>query len=193
METSNDAPTTPSARTRAQVDSSTVKKTLLGECYSEIYNFPCIGKLQKGVHVLGRMMNITKTVQGTATVSKDKASNIVAGELCDDWTAKNVYPMSRESAAARIAKTYERFLYLMSKERKSKEKGLSKKLEEEAKAFNVSMNSVAYDIRATSKIYQKKLEGATNVKMTQEDEDFYQDNCYGNYIAYCKDTVSLNA
>ena len=52
------------------------------------------------------------------------------------------------------------------------------------------MHERAYDIRAKSSDYQKKLEAEFGVKMTDEDEAFYVNNCKGNYTATCKDTVS---
>ena len=52
------------------------------------------------------------------------------------------------------------------------------------------MFSIAYDIRTFDTKYQKELETSYSVKMTAEDEAFYQDNCKGAYIATCKATVS---
>ena len=53
-----------------------------------------------------------------------------------------------------------------------------------------AMFSIAYDIRTFDTKYQKELETSYSVKMTAEDEAFYQDNCKGAYIATCKATVS---
>ena len=133
------------------------------------------------------MIHITKNKPGTLTMSKIKASDIVADELCTDWIMKYVYPLTVNAAATRILKTYDRFIYLMNKERASK---LTKKLEQEAKELNRNMTNFAYDIRTHDVTYQKKLESEHNIKMTEEDEKFYKDNCYGSYTARCNDTVS---
>ena len=53
------------------------------------------------------------------------------------------------------------------------------------------MTSVAYDIHTRDALYQKKkLKSAHNIKMTSEDEKFYTNNCHGNYIFKCRDSVS---
>ena len=52
------------------------------------------------------------------------------------------------------------------------------------------MTKNAYDIRTKDKEYQKKLEDENGVKMTDEDEAFYTDNCMESYKATCSATVS---
>ena len=47
----------------------------------------------------------------------------------------------------------------------------------------------AYDIRTKNTDFQKSLEAETGVKMTDEDENFYLDNCYADYVAICTPTV----
>ena len=43
----------------------------------------------------------------------------------------------------------------------------------------------AYDVRTKDKFYQKRLETIYEVKMTDENEEFYLNNCYGSYSATC--------
>ena len=52
------------------------------------------------------------------------------------------------------------------------------------------MTKNAYDVRTQDKVYQKKLEEFYSVKMTDEDERFYMDNCFGSYSALCQPSVS---
>ena len=52
------------------------------------------------------------------------------------------------------------------------------------------MTKKAYDIRTKDKFYQKKLEQQFGVAMTEEDELFYQNNCFGSYTFTCLGTVS---
>ena len=60
---------------------------------------------------------------------------------------------------------------------------------EKAKNFNDAMCAHAYDIRTKNIDFQRSLEAETGVKMTDEDENFYLDNCYGDYVAICTPTV----
>ena len=46
-----------------------------------------------------------------------------------------------------------------------------------------------YDIQAKSAAYQQILEQQLGVKMTSEDEGFYQGNFHGKYKATCSSTV----
>ena len=48
-----------------------------------------------------------------------------------------------------------------------------------------------YDIRTKDKEYQKKLEDENGVKMTDEDEAFYTDNCMESYKATCSYCVYI--
>ena len=41
------------------------------------------------------------------------------------------------------------------------------------------MHTFSYDIRTTDTILQKKIEDEYGVKMTKEEEKFYNDNCRG--------------
>ena len=44
------------------------------------------------------------------------------------------------------------------------------------------MTKHAYDVRTYDVEYKKKLEKEYDVKMTEEEEDFYKDNCHGERI-----------
>ena len=52
--------------------------------------------------------------------------------------------------------------------------------------FNRRMTVNAYDIRTKDKLYQKRLETIYGVKMCDEDEESYLNNCYGSYLAHLK-------
>ena len=186
---SSDTSTTPTnVMTRGKSESLTLKKTLQETTYSEIKEFESISKLQTGAHVIGLMMWLTKPKPQIKSISKQSASLIVTQDLCKDWIAKNVYPISPEAAAKRILTTYEKFNYLTKMEKNDL---LGDALQKEAIEFNLSMTSVAYDIRTRDALYQKKkLKSAHNIKMTSEDEKFYTNNCHGNYIFKCRDSVS---
>jgi len=60
---------------------------------------------------------------------------------------------------------------------------------EKAKSFNDRMTMKAYDIRSKARDQQKSLEDQYGVKMTQDDENFYLDNCHGEYMAICTNTA----
>ena len=55
--------------------------------------------------------------------------------------------------------------------------------------FNNRMGTNEYDIRAKSAAYQQKLEQQFGVKMTLEEEAFYQDNSLGKYKVTCSSTL----
>ena len=44
-------------------------------------------------------------------------------------------------------------------------------------------------IRTSDETYQKKLEEIHGVNMTSNDNDYYNDNCFGRYIATCERKV----
>ena len=60
---------------------------------------------------------------------------------------------------------------------------------EKAKNLNDAMCAHAYDIRTKNIDFQRSLEAETGVKMTDEDENFYLDNCCGDYVAIFTPTV----
>ena len=64
------------------------------------------------------------------------------------------------------------------------------KWNEKAKNFNDAICAHAYDIRTKNIDFQRSLEAETGVKMADEDERFFLDDCYGDYVAMCTPTVS---
>ena len=101
---------------------------------------------------------------------------------------KNVYPIKTPSIAKKIIYIYEEF----NKLRKYENRDIPKSEEwlKKADDFNKKMTENAFDIRTNNKVYQSKLEALHKVKMTKEDELYYQDNCKGQYKAICSDTIS---
>ncbi|KAK6168581.1 hypothetical protein SNE40_019782 [Patella caerulea] len=167
---------------------SAARKELFGEIYKEEHMFVTKGKLQTGIFVIGRMLHLCKTEKGKAIISRDDARKIVAKELRNDWIHKNVYPIEKRSISKKIRKDYEMFLSLRKSER-DQSRARSERWYENAKDFNEKMSQRAYDIRTHNVEYQKQLEKEFNVKMTTEDEKFYEDNCCGAYQAICTPTV----
>ena len=50
-----------------------------------------------------------------------------------------------------------------------------------------------YDIRTKDKFCQKRLETIHGVKMYDDDEEFYLNNCYGSYSAKCNTSGTSRA
>jgi hypothetical protein len=120
-------------------------------------------------------------------MSKDSASMIVAQEVTEDWISKNVYPKMDKTVAKHIKDDYEEFSkttkYYHSDNKKT-DKWLSK-----ANVLCDRLTLRAYDIRTKNKDHQRNMEEKYGVKMTEEDEKFYEDNCHGKYVATCTNTV----
>ena len=125
--------------------------------------------------------------QGEKQISKNDAGKTVAFEIPNDWISKNVYPLSERAVAKKIRVDFEKLMALVRYKRTSHKK--DDKWTEKAKNFNDAMCAHAYDIRTKNIDFQRSLEAETGVKMTDEDEIFYLDNCYGNYVAICTPTV----
>ena len=125
--------------------------------------------------------------KGEKQISKNDASKTVAFEIHNDWISKNVYPLTERAVAKKIRDDHETLMALVRYERTSHKK--DDKLTEKAKNFNDAMCAHAYDIRTKNIDFQRSLEAETEVKMTDEDENFYLDNCYGDYVAICTPTV----
>ena len=51
--------------------------------------------------------------------------------------------------------------------------------------FNCRMFVNAYNIKTKDKFFQKRLETIYGVKMTDEDEEFYLNDCCGSYSTTC--------
>ena len=83
--------------------------------------------------------------------------------------------------AKKIRDDYETLMALVRYERTSHKK--DDKWTEKAKNFNDAMCAHAYDIRTKNIDFQRSLKAETGVKMTDKDENFYLDDCYGDYVA----------
>ena len=86
-----------------------ISRTLSDIRYKEEVKFITKLKLQKGDHLIGRMMYLCSVKPGKRSYSQTEASNIVAKELRDDWVAKNVYPLSEKNIANKIKAEYDTF------------------------------------------------------------------------------------
>ena len=87
----------------------------------------------------------------------------------------------------KIRDDYETLIALVRYKRTSHKK--DDKWTEKAKNFNDAMCAHVYDIRTKNIDFQRSLEAETGVKMTDEDENVYLDNSYGDYVAICTLTV----
>ena len=125
--------------------------------------------------------------KGEKQISKNDASKTAAFEIHNDWISKNVYPLTERAVEKKFRDDYQTLMALVRYERTSHKK--DDKWTEKAKNCNDPMCAHAYDIRTKNIDFQRSLEAETGVKMTDEDENFYLDNCYGDYVAICTPTV----
>ena len=125
--------------------------------------------------------------KGEKQISKNDASKTVAFEIRNDWISKNVYPLTECAVAKKIRDDYETLMVLVRYKHTRHKK--DDKWTEKAKNFNDATCAHVYDIRTKNIDFQRSLEAETGVKMTDEDENFYFDNCYGGYVAMCTPTV----
>lgn len=165
-----------------------MRKLFLGELYKEVDEYVPKSKLPNGIFVLCRMIFLTKTGKGHKSTSKEEASQIVADELTTDWMNKNVYPLHETTVANKIIKDYKTFLDY-SKTARRDDFVKSDAWYEKVRKFNEKMKNNAYDIRTRDKNYEQKLTILSGVKMTEEDEAFYYDNCLGSYQATCSSKI----
>ena len=135
------------------------------------------------------MVHLCSVKPGKRSYSQAEASKVVAKELSDNWTSKNVYPIYERNIANKIKADYGTFNELLKQQKNSKHKK-SDAWYRKVNEFNTRMTKNAYDVRTHDKVYQKKLEEFYSVKMTDEDERFYMDNCFGSYSALCQPSVS---
>ena len=146
-------------------------------------------RLVDGKYIIERMMGHCKSQKGLKHVSVHEASAMIAKEICQDWILKNVYPENERNVSDKIKKDYEKFKNYVkqnnSNSHKKTDAWYSKVTE-----FNDKMTKNAYNIRTNNSAYQKKLEDIYGVKMTKEVDQFFNDNCFGDYKATCKSTVS---
>jgi hypothetical protein len=156
--------------------------------YKAIITYEPKPKLPLGLYLLGRMIHLCQPAsKGEKQISKADASRTVAKEVCSDWISKNVYPKTERAVAKQIKDDYETLMPLARYQRSEHKK--YDKWTEKATQFNDTMCSHAYDIRTKNIDLQRSLETDTGVKMTEADEQFYLDNCYGAYKAICTSTI----
>ena len=137
-------------------------------------------KLKNGKFIIGRIIYLTNQYddQTGRQNTKNKVVNTVASELQKDWIEKNVYPKTIKAIRSQILGIYDRFRYL-------KKKVNENKLIEEAKQFNISMTKNAYNLRTEDSTSEKNQEKLYQIKMKDEDHQFYIDNCFGSYTFTC--------
>lgn len=158
---------------------------LQGTVYKEVEEFHRKSKLQSGQHIIGRMLFLLAVKPEKKTISKTEASMQVAREIIKDWIAKNVYPLSEKNVSKKIERDYAH-LHVLLKQYRNKNYKKTTTWVRKVHDFNRGMTANAYDIRTKDKFYQKKMETIYGVKMTDEDEKFYINNCCGSYSATCK-------
>ena len=173
------------AESKKDTRSSITTVKLQQKEYKTINTYETKSKLPSGQYLLGRMIHLCQPVsKGEKQISKNDASKTVAFEIRNGWISKNVYPLTERAMAKKIRDDYETLMVLVRYERTSHKK--DDKWTEKAKNFNDAMCAHAYDIRTKNIDILEE----TGVKMTDEDENFYLDNCYGDYLAICTATVS---
>ena len=176
------------AKSKKDTRSSITTVKLQLKEYKAIDTYEAKSKLPPEQYLLGRMIHLCQLVsKGEKQISKNDASKTVAFEIRNDWISKNVYPLTERAVAKKIKDDYETFMALVRYECTSHKK--DDKWTEKAKNFNDAMCAHAYDIKTKNIDFQRSLEAETEVKMTDEDYNFYLDNCYGDYIAICTPTV----
>ena len=146
--------------------------------------------MESGKSIICLMMYLCNqnSKKGQKQTSVKEASKIVAKKVRTEWIEKNVYPLHETNVTKKIHGTYCIFRDYCKQYNNEKH---SKKADwyERVNKFNTSMTKNAYDIRTPDKNYQKNQEKHHKVKITDEDEAFYEDNCNGEYIAICSTTV----
>ncbi|ESP00784.1 hypothetical protein LOTGIDRAFT_173051 [Lottia gigantea] len=129
------------------------------------------------------MLSLCKTVPGRKNICEEDASCVVAEELRQDWIRKRVY--------RNILRDYLMFREFRKVENRSDRKKTLSWLEKAGK-FNNRMRNHAYDIRSKSIEYDGQLAKEYGVRMTMEDQVFWYDNCYGDYIVTSTSIIPRN-
>ena len=167
-----------------------VQWTLLGELYKERNEEDMDTRyLICGKWLLERMMSICKKEKGKVQISAQEASWNVAKQLRQDWIDKNVYPKKEDNVAIKIRTDYETFKNFIKQNKSRPGEQRTEEWQAKVRNFNERMTKNAYDIRTSDETYQKKLEEIHGVNMTSNDNDYYNDNCFGRYIATCERKV----
>ena len=178
------------AEKRSSSRINAIQWTLLGELYKERDEEDMDTRyLICGKWLLERMMSICKKEKGKFNTSAQEASRIVAKQLRQDWIDKNVYPKKEDNVALKIRTDYETFKNFIKQNKSKAGEQRTKEWQAKVRTFNERMTKNAYDIRTSDETYQKKLEEMHGVRMTSNDNDYYNDNCFGSYIATCERKV----
>ena len=174
----------------AETRSIIVKKTLIDVTYQENEEIICGAKLPSGMSIVCVMLFLCNQNKrkGQKQMTAEKASQVVAEKVRSEWIKKNVYPAHENTVARKIQIIYQTFREY-SKQHDSVNHKKTTGWCEKVKSFNTSMTKNAYDFRTSNREYQTQLEKIYNVKMTKEDEEFYNDNCHGAYIGTCSSSV----
>ena len=176
------------AESKKDTQSSITTVKLQLKEYKAIDTYKTKSKLPSGQYLLRGMIHLCQPVsKGEKQISKKDASKTVAFEIRNNWISKNVYPLTERAVAKKIRDDCETLMALVRYELTSHKK--DDKWTEKAKNFNDTMCTHAYDIRTKNIDFQRSLEAETGVKMTDEDENFYPDTCYSDYVAICTPTV----
>ena len=163
--------------------SQKISHAILGVTYAEVEHGEgdfAERKLPRGIAIIGRILNLSKKEKGKQSTSIENACLVVAQEIHDLWVyVGNVYPKNVYKIVKSIKQEYQEFSKIQSY---SAERKLAPTWISRAEEFNNRMTKQAYDVRTYDTDYKKKLEEKYDVKMTQEEEDFYKDNCHGERI-----------
>ena len=126
---------------------------------------------------MGRVLSLKRDAK-KSKISNEEVCKTVAKELATFWIfIGNLYPKTEKNIAKKIQKDYNELKRLQSYPKKTCKKYLS-----DIVIFNTNM-SKGYDIRSEDKAYEKRLENEFGVKVTAEEELYYQNNCFGDWTA----------
>jgi len=172
--------------------SQRVRRMLDDVVYQENEEIICGSRLPSGQAVICRIMSLCKKAgPGQLQMSVEEACKIVSKELCEIWICMNVYPLHENSVTRKLRDLYDQFKTFCKQSESvkfNKTDGWWKNI----RKFNDSMTTTAYDIRTKDAEYQRKLEEKYQVKMTANDDLFYNDNCHGTFKFTCCSTVSAS-
>lgn len=145
-------------------------------------------KLKNGKYLIGRMIHITNQCDPDTSrpFRREIAAYIVAEELQSDWIQKNVYPKNKQDIQKSIVSIYNQYRDFKKYLKLAR---CSESTKDKAATFNKQMTDNAFNIRTKCPQFQRKLEDEHGVKMTQDDEAFFIDNCFGSYTFTCSGKV----
>jgi len=174
------------------MSSHRVKKTLDDVVYQENEDIVCGSRLPSGQAVICRIMYLCKKAgPGQRQMSAEEACKTVSNELCEIWIHMNVDPLHENSVARKLKDLYDQFK-IFCKQSESTKFNKTDGWWKNVRKFNEMMTTKAYDIRTKDAEYQRKLEEKYQVKMTANDDRFYDDNCHGTFKFSCCSAVSAS-